>query len=70
MSLNWPNYDRKNMTDQNAVGDAIEVMVAKEQAQAAVNQRQLQAARAAEAKRQRDESLAASRVLNTTVSRG
>jgi len=69
MALNWPTYTNQPNNDANAVGDAVNRMVDKEIASAAANQRALQAAKAAEAKRQRDESLAAARVVNVRVSR-
>jgi hypothetical protein len=70
MSLNWPTYAKQEPNNQtDPVGNAVNVMVSEHRAQAAANMRQLQAARAAEAKRQRQESLDAARVLDTDFRR-
>ena len=68
MAIKWPEFSNASKPE-NAVGDAIRIMCDREVAQSAVNQRQLQQARAAEAKRQRDESLAAAKVLDTDLRR-
>lgn len=71
MAINWPVYETKepnNATDP--VGPALKKMMDASIAQSAANQRQLQEARAAEAKRQRQESLDAAQVLDTDLRRG
>jgi len=67
--ISWPRFEKQPSNESNAVGDAVNQMVARERASAAENMRQLQAARAAEAKRQRAESLAAAAVLDTDFKR-
>jgi hypothetical protein len=67
--INWPKFEKQPSNESSAVGDAVNQMVARERASAAANQKQLQAARAAEARRQREESLAAAAVLDTTYQR-
>jgi len=67
--ISWPKFE-KNVDNQNtAVGDAVRQMTDRALAQSAANARQLQQARAAEAKRQRAESLAAASVLETEYQR-
>jgi hypothetical protein len=68
-SLRWPTYEKQPSNESTAVGDAVNVMVNEHRAQAAANMKQLQQARAAEARRQREESLAAAAVLDTDFRR-
>jgi hypothetical protein len=67
--INWPKFEKQPSNESTAVGDAVNVMVKRELAQSAANMRQIQAARAAEARRQRQESLAAAAVLDTEYQR-
>lgn len=70
MALNWPTYETKAPNNQtDPVGNAVKAMGDAAVAQSAANQRQLQQARAAEAKRQRQESLDAAQVLDTNFRR-
>lgn len=69
MPLIFPKFEKQPSNESNAVGDAVNVMVKRELAQSAANMRALQQARAAEAKRQRAESLAAAAVLDTDFER-
>ena len=71
MSINWPVYETKAPNNQtDPVGNALKAMTERAVAQSAANMRQLQQARAADGKRQRDESLAAAKVLDTDLKRG
>jgi hypothetical protein len=67
--ISWPKFEKQPSNESNVVGSAVDVMVAQHRAQSAANQKQLQAARAAEARRQRQESLAAAAVLDTEYQR-
>ena len=69
MPLIFPKFEKQPSNESNAVGDAVNVMVARERASAAANMRQLQTARAAEARRQRQESIDAAKVLDTDFRR-
>jgi len=63
-SLKFPQFTNPP-NESNAVGNAVDLMCKRELAQSAANYKALQAARAAEAKRQRQESIEAARVLDT-----
>jgi len=65
MPMQWPTYEKQPISESNAVGNAIDVMVAQQRAQSEANMRQLQAARAADAKRIRQEDIDAAKVLNS-----
>ena len=65
MPMQWPTYEKQPSNESNAVGNYIDFQVAKQLAQSAANLRHLQAARAEEAKRTRQESIAAQRVFDT-----
>jgi hypothetical protein len=67
--ISWPKFEKQPSNESNAVGDAVNQMVARERASAAANMRQLQTVRAAEAKRRRQESIDAARVLDTDFKR-
>ena len=67
--ISWPKFEKQPSNESNAVGSAVDVMVARERASAAANMRQLQTVRGAEAKRQRQESLDAAAVLDTDFRR-
>jgi hypothetical protein len=67
--ISWPKFEKQPSNESTAVGDAVNVMVNEHRAQAAANMKQLQQARAAEAKRQRQESLDAAKVLDTEYQR-
>jgi hypothetical protein len=67
--INWPTFQKQPSNESNAVGSAVDAMVSAARAESAANMRQLQQARAAEAKRQRQESLDASKVLTTEFRR-
>ena len=69
MPLIFPKFEKQPSNESNAVGDAVNQMVKRELGQSAANMRQLQAARATEARRQRQESLDAARVLETEYQR-
>lgn len=70
MAINWPIYETKEPNNQtDPVGNAVRAMTERAIAQSAANARQLQQARAAEAKRQRQESLDAAKVLTTELKR-
>jgi hypothetical protein len=69
MPLNWPKFEIEPSNASDANGSYINKMVDRELAQSAANHRALQAAKATEAKRLRQESLDAAKVLNVTVSR-
>lgn len=60
--LKYPQFTKPN-NESDAVGNAIDIMVAQQLATAAANVKQLQAARAEEARRLRQESLDAAKVL-------
>jgi hypothetical protein len=68
MAIKWPDFSNATKPE-NSVGDALRIMCDREIAQSAANMRQLQQARAAEAKRQRQESLDAAKVLDTDLRR-
>jgi len=70
MAIRWPEYEKTAPDNQNdPVGTALKAMVERALPQSAANQRQLQKERAAEAKRQRAESLDAAKVLDTEYPR-
>lgn len=69
MPLIFPTFEKQPANESNAVGSAIDLMVAQQRAQSRANMQQLQQARALEAKRQRQESLDAARVLTTGCQR-
>ena len=62
-SLRWPTYTTEPNTESKAVGSAVEKMVAAGIAKSAANQRQLQEARAVEARRLRQESIDAATAM-------
>ena len=70
MPINWPKFEIKPSNESDANGDYIKKMVNREIAQSAANQKQLQQAKAAEARRIRQESLDAERILTTEYPRG
>ena len=70
MPLNWPTYETKAPNNQtDPVGNAVKAMTERAVLQSAANQRQLQQARADLAKRQRQESLDAAKVIDTNFKR-
>lgn len=65
MAIAWPQFTEEPSNESRAIGSAIERMTSAALGQSRANQKHLQLARAAEAKRLRQESLDAARVLST-----
>ena len=64
MAIRWPQYESKEPNNQtDPVGNAVKVMCDAAVAQSAANARELQQAKAEVARRQRQESLEAAKVL-------
>lgn len=67
--MRWPEFSTEPNASANAVGTAMETLIARSTKQAERDAQSLQAARANVAKQQRAEDLAAKEILNTSMRR-